>query len=94
MEKEDVFIFVVSSVGIWIMLEFLTFIAYGSLFLLTGITLPISLGAAVQITMLWEAQHIPGRDEILKLRRDMRMVKLNVLNANYGRFNPYPHFFS
>ena len=94
MKREDVFIFIASSLGIWAMLEFLTFVTYGGLFLLTGVTLPISLGAAAQITMLWLAQHMPSKDENLKLRRDLRMVKLNILNAKYSRFNPYPHFFS
>jgi len=94
MEKEDVFIFIATVIGIWAMLEFLTFITYGNLFLLTGIALPISIVAAAQITMLWMAQHIPSKDETLRLRRDLRMLKLNVLNANYGKLNPYPHFFS
>ncbi len=94
MKGEDVFIFMASSAGIWVMLEFLTFVSYGGLFLMTEVTLPISIGASVQITMLWLAQHMPSKDENLKLRRDLRMVKLNILNANYSRFNPYPHFFS
>lgn len=94
MEREDVFIFMASSAGIWVMLEFLTFVAYGKAFLLGGITLLISLGASAQITMLWIAQHIPSKEENLRLRRDLRMVKLNIMNANYSKFNPYPHFFS
>ena len=94
MKREDVFIFIGSSLGIWVMLEFLTFVSYGGLFLLTGVTLSISLGAAAQITMLWMAQHMSSKDENLKLRRDLRMVKLNIMNAKYSKLNPYPHFFS
>jgi len=88
MKREDVFIFIASSLGVWAMLEFLTFVTYGGLFLLTGVTLSISIVAAAQITMLWVAQHIPSKDENLRLRRDLRMVKLNIMNANYSRFNP------
>jgi len=94
MEEEDIVIFTLSLLGVWIMLEFLTFLVYGSPFILTQVTVLIAMGASAQITMLWIAQHIPSKDEIYRLNRDLRMLKLNVLSANYGKLNPYPHFFS